>query len=72
MDDAATFGRYLFWIILFVVAVAYFAGFVADTKAASGALNSLINTGMGKNAAGNFSPYPTNAPAAATGTTAVL
>lgn len=61
MDELATGARYLFWLALFLIVVAYFAGAVADTKALGSAVNSLGLTFTGRNAAGNFASYPAGA-----------
>lgn len=52
---------YFFLLALFLIGVAYFAGFVADTKAVGSAVNTLLQTATGRNAAGNFAAYPTGA-----------
>lgn len=61
MDELATAARYGFWLLLFLIAVAYFAGFVADSQALGGAVNSLGLTFSGRNASGNFASYPAGA-----------
>jgi len=61
MDEVATGTRYLFLLALFLIIVAYFAGFVADTQAVGSALNSLGLTFTGRNPAGNFAAYPAGA-----------
>lgn len=70
MNELSQAARWLFLLALFLIAVAYFAGFTADTKAVTGALVSIGNTFTGRNAAGNFANYPNGNTAQAT-TTAV-
>jgi hypothetical protein len=72
MNEASTFGRYLFWLALFLIGVAYFAGFVADTGALKDAINSLGLTFTGRNAQGNFASYPGGASTSAIASTATL
>jgi hypothetical protein len=70
MNELSQAARWLFILALFLIAVAYFAGFTADTKAVVAGVNSLGLTFTGRNAAGNFANYPNGNPAAAT-TTAI-
>jgi len=63
MNDAQNFAGYLFLLALFLIGVAYFAGFSADTKAVAGATNTLLLTATGRNSAGQFAGYPSGAPA---------
>lgn len=68
MNELSQAARWLFILALFLIAVAYFAGFTADTKAVGGALVSIGNTFTGRNAAGQFANYPQGNTAAATAT----
>lgn len=61
MNSANQVIGYLFLLSLFLIAVAYFSGFVADTGAVGGAVNQLLQTATGRNSAGNFAAYPTGA-----------
>ena len=72
MDEVATGTRYLFLLALFLIIVAYFAGFVADTQAVGSALNSLGLTFTGRDTKGNFASYPGGAATSAVASTATL
>lgn len=56
MEDAL---RYIFWLSLVLILVAYYAGSVKVLDAAGGQLGSLILSSTGRNAAGQFAAYPT-------------
>ena len=55
VDHALT---WIFGISLVLVLLAYYVGTVADTNALFGNFNNLLKTVTGRNAAGNFAPYP--------------
>jgi len=55
MDKALT---YIFWLSLFLIAVAYYAGTTKILNAAGSNVGSLILTSTGRNAAGQFANYP--------------
>lgn len=63
MDELDVTITDIFIVSVLLVIVAYFAGFATDVKTVSGAVNSLIDTATGRNAAGQFANYPGNAPA---------
>lgn len=50
--------RDIFLLSLFLVAVAYFVGFVSDTNSVFSAVRSLILTVTGRDQNGNFAGYP--------------
>lgn len=52
----------IFWLSIVLIIVAYFVGFVSDTKTVASALTGLINVATGRNAAGQFANYPGGAP----------
>lgn len=61
MNQANQAIQYLFLLALFLVAVAYFAGFTADVNSVGGAVTSLLQTATGRNAQNKFAGYPTGA-----------
>ena len=56
MDKAVT---YIFWLSLFLIAVAYYAGTTKVLNAVGTNVGSVILTSTGRNAAGQFANYPT-------------
>lgn len=56
MDSAL---RYIFWLSLFLIAVAYYIGTTGIMKQAGQSLGSLILVSTGRNAQGQFAAYPT-------------
>lgn len=55
MDSAL---RYIFYLSLFLIAVAYYVGTTGVLKQAGQSLGSLILASTGRNAQGQFANYP--------------
>lgn len=50
--------RYIFWLSLILIAVAYYAGSVKVLNSIGQNVGSLILTSTGRNAQGQFASYP--------------
>lgn len=55
MDSAL---KYIFWLSLFLIAVAYYIGTTNVVKQAGQSLGNLILVSTGRNSAGQFANYP--------------
>ena len=64
--------RDIFLLSLFLIAVAYFVGFVADTNSVFSSIRSLILTATGRDSNGKFAAYPGGAPSNITALTTPL
>ena len=63
MSDAL---KYLFWLAVLLIVVAYFAGASTLGQTIINGLNQLGLTFTGRNAQGQFAAYPGNAPSVGT------
>ena len=50
--------RYIFWLSLILIVVAYYAGSVKVLNQVGQSVGSLILTSTGRNAQGQFASYP--------------
>ena len=57
--DANKVFSYLFWLSVILIFAAYFVGVSTDASVFGRVINSLGNTFTGRNAQGQFAPYPT-------------
>jgi hypothetical protein len=62
--DSSTL-KYVFFLMALLIIVAYFAGAATETKSLASGASLIINTLTGRNASGQFSAYPSGAPAIA-------
>ncbi len=53
--------RDLFWLSLFLIAVAFFVGFATDAKVLLSGLKDLILVATGRDSTGKFANYPSGA-----------
>lgn len=49
---------YIFFLSIVLIIAVYYVGVQTDTKAFSGAINSLLQTATGRTATGTFAGYP--------------
>jgi hypothetical protein len=73
-DDITLAIGYIFGLSLLLVIVVYYVGFKTDVQTFGASLNALILTLTGRNAQGQFAPYPSNQTTGnqSTGTTTTL